>query len=103
MPSYTDPGGDVSVRTYEQSDRAYCEVRDSGIGIPEDEMGHLFEEFFRASNARDREKEGSGLGLSIVREIVQSHGGDVAVESRINEGTKVTFFLPCKSVGAEPA
>jgi len=100
---YTDPGGDVSVRTYEQSDRAYCEVRDSGIGIPEDEMGHLFEEFFRASNARDREKEGSGLGLSIVREIVQSHGGDVAVESRINEGTKVTFFLPCKSVGAEPA
>jgi len=100
---YTPPGGRVSVRTYRESGHGYCEIKDSGIGIPEDEMGHLFDEFFRASNARKLEKEGSGLGLSIVREIVQRHGGDISVESKLNEGTTVRFYVPCTRPEAEPA
>ena len=97
---YTDPGGQVSVRTYEEAGRVYCEVKDSGIGIPKEEMTHLFEEFFRASNARKRQKEGSGLGLSIVREILRNHDGDIAAESKVDEGTLFRFHLPCQTAPA---
>jgi len=64
------------------------------IGIPADEIGHVFEEFFRATNARKIEKDGTGLGLSIARHIVERHGGQISVESEEGRGTKFTLSLP---------
>jgi len=69
-------------------------VADTGIGIPDEDQGHLFEEFFRAGNAREFAREGTGLGLSIVREIVEAHGGSVACESEQGKGTRFTVTLP---------
>ena len=76
---------------------------DSGIGIPPEEIGRLFDRFFRASNAATHGRPGSGLGLSIVREITEMHGGRVEVTSALGAGTTVHLFLPAqKSPGPAP-
>jgi two-component system phosphate regulon sensor histidine kinase PhoR len=77
------------------------DVSDTGIGIPPDEAAKLFGAFVRGSNARIAGLPGTGLGLSIVKALVEMHGGDVRVESVLNEGTKFSVFLPVQStVGA---
>jgi len=91
---YTPEGGRVDVYAHESGDFVVFEVRDTGIGIPQAEMPRLFEEFFRASNARAVEREGTGLGLVIVRRIVEAHGGNLTVESMPGTGTTVTVRLP---------
>jgi len=75
------------------------EVRDDGIGIPEDERGKLFTEYFRAKNARATEEIGTGLGLTIIKEIVERHGGRISVESREGQGScfQVRFPVAPKS------
>jgi signal transduction histidine kinase len=80
-------------------------VADTGIGIPEDEQGKLFQHFYRASNARREVTSGSGLGLVIARRIADLHCGSIVVESEENRGTKVTVELhgaPADSVEAGP-
>jgi signal transduction histidine kinase len=77
-------------------------VRDTGMGIPADELPQLFDRFYRASNARDEAVPGTGLGLSIVRGIVQAHHGDVSVDSTVGEGTTFRITLPVQQ-GAERA
>jgi len=72
-------------------------VRDSGRGIPSDKLKNVFTRFFRVDRARSRDKGGSGLGLSIVDEIIRSHGGRTWVESTLGEGTTVWFSIPDKS------
>jgi signal transduction histidine kinase len=77
------------------------DVSDTGIGIPPDEAAKLFGAFVRGSNARIAGLPGTGLGLSIVKALVEMHGGEVKVESVMNEGTKFSVFLPVQSpVGA---
>ena len=73
---------------------AIIEVEDSGIGIPEAEQERLFERFFRASTATEREIQGTGLGLSVAKTIVELHGGAIQVVSREGEGTIVRVTLP---------
>ena len=75
------------------------DVQDSGIGIPPDEIGHLFDRFFRASNATAAGRPGSGLGLSIVKEVAELHGGRVEVSSTLGAGTTVSLFLPAQAPG----
>ena len=75
-------------------------VRDTGIGIPEDEQGGLFEKFFRSSTAQDRAIQGTGLGLSIVAAIVAAHGGRIEVESAHLAGTTFTVRLPLRGSAA---
>jgi len=70
------------------------QVRDTGIGIPEEEQNRLFSEFFRARNAKSLNIAGTGLGLAIVRQIVEKMGGEISVESELNRGTCFTFRLP---------
>ena len=85
---YTLPGGIIRVSWRgTQAGSVICEVRDSGIGIAEADIHHIFERFFRADKARSREESGSGLGLSIARSIVDAHRGTIEVESTVGEGS----------------
>jgi two-component system OmpR family sensor kinase len=70
------------------------EVRDTGRGIAPEDLPHLFERFWRGDNSRARTTGGAGLGLSICKAIVDSCGGEIAVNSRLGEGTSVTVRLP---------
>ena len=94
---FTPSGGDVYVTLSTSGDRARLEVRDTGVGIPADEAGRLFERFFRASTAKS--VQGTGLGLSIVKSIVEAHGGTISVSSDVGEGTTIAVDLP---LGGEP-
>jgi len=72
-------------------------VEDTGCGIAEADLPRLGEAFFQAKSSYDRRHDGSGLGLSIVKGLVQLHGGDVDIRSRVGEGTRVTVRLPLES------
>ncbi len=74
-----------------------CSVADDGSGIPEKDLPHIFERFYRVDKGRSRERGGTGLGLSIVKHIIQLHGGTVRAESRKGEGTRICFTLPYRS------
>ena len=95
---YTHGGGRVIVKTGqdEQSDhrRAYVEVEDTGIGIPEEEIEHIFERFYRGQQPQELQISGTGLGLAIAKEIVLLHGGDITVKSEVGEGSTFTIWLP---------
>jgi signal transduction histidine kinase len=95
---YTPPGGRVTVSLLDEAEEARVVVEDSGIGIPEEALGHLFEEFYRAPNARALEREGTGLGLTIARDLLTRLGGRVAVYSQVGQGTRFTVTLPLATV-----
>ena len=73
-------------------------VKDNGVGIPEQDLPHLFERFYRVDKGRSRDRGGTGLGLSIVKHIVQLHGGHVSVESELGKGSVFSFSLPIQNV-----
>ncbi len=91
---YTPTGGRVQVTLQPVDDHAQVEVADSGIGIPEESLPKLFEEFYRAPNAKAIQKEGTGLGLVIVKDLVMRFGGRISVQSRVGEGTTFTVVFP---------
>ena len=94
---YTNPGGWVMVRLREHSDRVVGSVGDSGIGIPAQDLGKIFDEFYRAPNAKESGVQGTGLGLSIARRVLALHGGAITVESALGEGSTFTFTFPMAS------
>ena len=91
---YNVPGGSLFVTLSRDEDNAYLEVKDTGMGIPEDAIPHLFERFFRVDKARSRQSGGSGLGLAIVRAIVQRSRGEISVSSTQGQGTTFTVTFP---------
>jgi PAS domain S-box-containing protein len=91
---FTDRGGRVRAHAAVVGQEWRIDVEDSGIGIPPEEVGQLFERFFRASNAAQAGRPGSGLGLSIVKEIAELHGGRVEVASSVGHGTTFSVYLP---------
>ena len=91
---YNVPGGKLFITLHRQEDNAILEVRDTGVGIPEDALGHVFERFFRVDKARSRKSGGSGLGLSIVRNMVERNQGQIHVSSVVGEGTTFTLQFP---------
>jgi PAS domain S-box-containing protein len=91
---FTEDGGHIEVRLEQNGVEARIVVRDTGIGIPEDEQSGLFQKFFRSSTAQAKAIQGAGLGLSIVSGIVASHGGRVGVRSAHLQGTEFTVRLP---------
>lgn len=86
--------GDVAVKLADDGDNFVLTVRDTGIGIPANEMPRLFERFHRVEGARGRSQEGSGIGLAFVQELVKLHGGTVSAESRLDEGTTISVAIP---------
>lgn len=93
---FTPEQGRISVRVRRESDGAVVTVADSGIGMTEEEASHAFERFYKADKSRNRAAGGSGLGLSIVRKIVDMHGGHIRMESRSGEGTTIVITMPDK-------
>jgi two-component system phosphate regulon sensor histidine kinase PhoR len=91
---YTPPGGRIHVACRASDDAVAIDVRDNGIGIPREDLSRVFERFFRVDKARSREVGGTGLGLSIVKHLVQSLGGKLSVESRLNAGSTFRVSLP---------
>jgi len=101
---YTPNGGKINVELAEINDEKYSyqiTVTDNGIGIPEENVPHLFERFYRVDKARNSDVGGTGLGLSIAKEIVDAHHGSISIESRKGEGTKVTILLPIETAVCE--
>jgi two-component system phosphate regulon sensor histidine kinase PhoR len=99
---YTPQGGQITVGAFQRpTDPAHYEifVRDTGIGIPPDDLPRLFERFYRVDKARSRELGGTGLGLAIVKHLVQSQGGEVRVSSEVNKGSTFSFTLPVDDLG----
>lgn len=91
---YTPDGGKVMLRLSRDELWTYFSVEDTGIGIPEKDIPHVFDRFYRVDKARTRVQGGSGLGLSIARWIARAHGGDIQVESEVDVGTTFTVRLP---------
>jgi signal transduction histidine kinase len=91
---YSDPGARVDVKIEEGVSSLTVEVKDTGVGIPEEDLGQLFERFYRVDKDRSRATGGSGLGLAISRQIVEMHGGELSVESEVGEGSTFRVRLP---------
>ncbi|CDR02780.1 sensor histidine kinase [Streptomyces iranensis] len=91
---HTPSGGTVSLRARPAGGEVLIEVADTGSGIAADELPHVFDRFWRADKSRSRRTGGSGLGLSIVRKLVESHGGTVTVRSAVGGGSEFTIRLP---------
>jgi two-component system phosphate regulon sensor histidine kinase PhoR len=96
---YTPEGGSVTVGARPAADnRVIVYVRDTGLGIPPEDLPRLFERFYRVDKARSRELGGTGLGLAIVKHLVRSQGGEVGVESVLNQGSTFFFTLPVDAI-----
>ena len=91
---YNSFGGNVFLRLHREGGEAVLTVEDTGIGIPEEDVPHIFDRFYRVDKARSRASGGSGLGLSIVLGAVQAHGGTIGVERRETVGTRFTVRFP---------
>jgi len=91
---YTPPHGSIELKIKSRLNHFITEVSDSGIGIPKEELSKVFDEFYRASNVPKDIKTGSGLGLSIVKQIVENHNGKISVSSELGIWTKFTVILP---------
>lgn len=100
---YNIPGGKLTVTLSRDEENAILQVKDTGVGIPEDALSHIFERFYRVDKARSRATGGSGLGLAIVRAIVQRNRGDIEVVSTPGEGTCFTVRFPAFDTEVDPS
>jgi signal transduction histidine kinase len=91
---HTPPGGIVAVMAAAEDDGVCIEVRDTGEGIPPQELAHIWERFYRGESARTEDRRGAGLGLALVKELVEAMGGTVEVESVVEEGSCFTVRVP---------
>jgi len=91
---YNREGGSVTIRAMENEDLVSVEISDTGIGIPKTDVAKVFDIFYRADNAKSAEETGSGVGLSIVKQIVEVHGGTIRVQSEEGKGSTFTVDLP---------
>jgi two-component system phosphate regulon sensor histidine kinase PhoR len=94
---YTLQGGRVTIKSGVKGEYVKVEVIDTGIGIAQEDLPKIFDKFYRVKTAQTRNIMGSGLGLSIVKGIIEAHLGLIEVESELGKGTTFTVFLPIKS------
>ena len=93
---YTQENGTISIYVGFVYNDAYIKILDNGIGIPEDDLGRIFERFYRVDKARTREMGGTGLGLSIAKDLLDKNGGSIDIKSIVGEGTEVVIKIPTK-------
>ncbi|WP_238996673.1 sensor histidine kinase [Paenibacillus pinistramenti] len=96
---FTPPGGTVRISLSASDSEAVISVQDTGIGIAEENLPHIFERFYKADRSRARHEGGNGLGLSILQKIVELHHGEVSVTSQLGEGTEFIVRLPLRQSG----
>jgi len=99
---YTLAGGRVLVKMEALDGEIHVAVQDSGIGIPEEALPRLFQEFYRAPNAKELAAEGTGLGLAITKDMIQRFEGRITVESKVGVGTTFHVFLPLVAAETPP-
>ena len=92
---YNIPGGSLSISLHRQEEMMVLRVEDTGMGIPEESMSHIFERFYRVDKARSRASGGSGLGLAIVKNMVERNNGEIHLESAVGKGTTFMVAFPC--------
>ena len=93
---YTPNGGKINVYVGYVHNDAYVKIKDTGIGIPKDDLDKIFERFYRVDKARSRKLGGTGLGLSIAKEIIEQNNGNINVSSKVGQGTEVVIRIPVK-------
>jgi signal transduction histidine kinase len=93
---FTPEGGTITIRARLMEQFVQIEITDTGIGIPEDSLNKLFDEFYRVDNPINQQVKGTGLGLSLVKHIVEAHKGNIRVTSKLNKGSVFSFTLPVK-------
>ena len=99
---FTNEGGYIHIAVTDCEDRTFVRVRNSGPGIPADEVSLIFDRFYKTDKSRSKDKTGMGLGLYIVRTIIRLHGGEITASSVENEYCQFEFWLP-KLGEAQPA
>ena len=90
---YNNPGGSVKVAIAQTPSEVLLSVQDTGIGIPPEYQGKVFERFYRVDKSQSKQSGGTGLGLSIVKHAVQYHHGKISVESELNKGTTISILF----------
>ncbi len=91
---FTNDGGEIQVSLYQENNRVYCGIRNTGAGIPSEELPRIFERFYKSDRSRGMDKNGVGLGLYIVQTVIALHHGEIMVRSKENESTEFRFWLP---------
>ena len=91
---YTQCGGELKISLQNYRKYALMIIQDTGIGIPKEDLGFIFNRFYRVDKARSRDEGGSGLGLSICRQIAEAHKGTIEVESKLGVGTRFKIRIP---------
>lgn len=95
---YNRPGGALKLTLSREAQNAIINISDTGVGIPEESLAHIFERFYRVDKARSRSTGGSGLGLSIVRNLIERNNGQIRVTSKLGEGTEFTITFPIAEI-----
>ena len=95
---YSNEGSTIFIEEKLKDNKVIISIEDQGIGISEEDLKYVFERFYRADKSRTRATGGTGIGLTIVKSIVSSHGGEVKLESKLGEGSKFTIILPTEDI-----
>ncbi|MBL8132019.1 MAG: PAS domain-containing protein [Anaerolineae bacterium] len=96
---YTPEGGAIRIYAQRVGELVCIDISDTGVGIPEADLDHIFEPFFRGAEARVRRKSGSGIGLAVVQQVITHHGGRIEVESKLHVGSTFRIWLPASRSG----
>jgi two-component system sensor histidine kinase ChiS len=91
---FTEKGGTIFVNLYDLGDKIELSIKDTGIGIPEDKLNKIFERFAQVDRSLSRRSEGSGIGLALVKSLVEMHGGTISAKSKLGEGSEFIIELP---------
>lgn len=98
---FTDAKGSIFINIYDKGDFIEISIKDTGIGIPEDKLDFIFKRFAQIDKSITRKKEGSGIGLALVKSLVEIQGGTISVKSELGKGSEFTMTLPVKVVNVE--
>ena len=91
---YTPKGGTLTISCYSDNKNGYISIKDTGVGISEEHIKHIFKRFYRVDSSRTRKTGGSGIGLSIAQSIINAHGGEIIVKSQVNKGSEFIMIIP---------